>query len=100
MSEPDFLKRFQEYIALAQKDDLKKKYNADIEPFLREVANVLLQKYAAEKLYPHFSNFRTHISFRLGLDKKMTHRASAAVSFGDDYIESGFDLTHALGDAQ
>lgn len=45
------------------------------------------------------SNFRTHVRFRLGPHKKMTHRASVGVSFGDDYIIQGFDLTHSLGDA-
>lgn len=99
MPEPDFLKRYANYMEFERKEDREKQYTANIEPFLREVADELSIKFANEMLYPHISNFRTHISFRLGPDKKMTHRASVGVIFGDDYVDSGFDLTHALGDA-
>jgi 5-methylcytosine-specific restriction endonuclease McrA len=99
MPEPDFLKRFTNYIKYPRKEDREKQYTQNIEPFLREVSDELSIKYAKENLYPHISNFRTHVLFRLGPDKKMTHRASAAVSFGDGYVDRGFDLTHALGDA-
>ncbi|MCS3802266.1 HNH endonuclease [Niastella sp. OAS944] len=99
MTETDFLKRFASYIQLSRKEDLAKQYTANIEPFLRDVADELSVKYATEKLYPHISNFRTHVTFRLGPDKKMTHRASVGVSFGNDYVTQGFHLTHALSDA-
>jgi 5-methylcytosine-specific restriction endonuclease McrA len=99
MPEPDFLKRFANYIQLSRKEDLVKQYAAEIEPFLHDVVEELSIKYASEELYPHISNFRTHLMLRLGPHKKMTHRASIAVSFGDDYVVRGFDLTHALGDA-
>jgi 5-methylcytosine-specific restriction endonuclease McrA len=100
MPEPDFLKRFANYIQLTRKEDREKQYTGNIEPFLRDVADELSIKYANEKLYAHISNFRTHVMLRLGPDKKMTHRASVGVHFGDDYVNKGFDLTHALGDAQ
>jgi len=100
MPDQDFLQRFSNYIKFARREDREKQYAGNIEPFLREVADELSVKYANENLYPHISNFQTHISFRLGPDKKMTHRASVAVGFGDDYVNRGFDLTHALGDAR
>jgi 5-methylcytosine-specific restriction endonuclease McrA len=99
MPEPDFIKRFTNYIQIARKEDREKQYITNVEPFLQEVADELSVKYANQKLYPHISNFRTHVLLRLGPDKKMTHRASIGVLFSDDYVNSGFDLTHALGDA-
>lgn len=100
MPEPDFLQRFEKFIAISKREDLDKRYNTEIEPFLLEVAGDLSQQYAAKKLYPHVSRFfSTYILFRLGLHKKTTHRASAAVSFSEEAINTGFDLTHALGDA-
>lgn len=99
MSEPDFLKLWAAYTAIGQKDARNKQYATEIAPFLVEVADELSQQFASQKLYPHISNFRTHILFRLGPHKKTTHRASVAVSFNDDCVEYGLDLTHALGDA-
>ncbi|MES1250142.1 MAG: HNH endonuclease [Chitinophaga rupis] len=100
MAETNFIKLFQNYVQIAGKEDRKKKYATAIEPFLQEVADELSIRFANQNLYPHISNFRTHISFRLGPDKKMTHRASVGVIFSDNYVDRGFDLTHALGDAQ
>jgi hypothetical protein len=100
MPESDFIKRLEKYTEIGKIDARDKHYSAEIEPFLLEVAGDLSKKYAAKPLYPHVSNFRTHILFRLGPHKKTTHRASVAVSFEDDYIDTGFDLTHALGDGQ
>ena len=100
MPESDFLKRLEKYTAIGKKQARDKHYGAEIEPFLLDVATDLSKKFAAKQLYPHVSNFRTHISFRLGPHKKTTHRASVSVRFGDDYIDSGFNLTHALGDGR
>ena len=99
MGKSDFIELLKPFIALAGKEERNKYYTAHIEPFLDAASDILSKKYVDKPLYPHISKFSTHILFRLGLDKKQTHRASIGLGLGDDYINQGFDLTHALGDA-
>jgi len=99
MKELDFIELHKSFIAIAGKEERNKNYTTHIEPFLSAASDILSKKYADKPFYPHISKFSTHFLFRLGLDKKQTHRASLALRFGDDHIDRGFDLTHALGDA-
>jgi hypothetical protein len=99
MKELDFIELHKSFIAIAGKEERNKNYTTHIEPFLSAASDILSKKYADKPFYPHISKFSTHFLFRLGLDNKQTHRASLALRFGDDHIDRGFDLTHALGDA-
>lgn len=100
-NELDFKEHFQKLVELEGKENKRQYYTNTILPLLQNVAKALNDKYNSKGLFAHISYFQSgpHALLRLGVDKKQSHRASIAISFGDKWIESGFDLTHALKDA-
>lgn len=90
-------------IASIQGKERQRQYYADtVLPILDLVKQSLREKFEERALYPHISYFQSgpHIRFRLGLNKTHSHRASIEVSFFKTGVESGFDLTHCVPDAQ
>ncbi len=98
----DFKEHFKNLLALEGKENKRQYYTTTILPLLDNVAKILNSKYNSTGLYAHISYFQSgpHALFRLGLDRKQSHRASVAVMIGENFIDSGFDLTHALQDAE
>lgn len=97
----DFAEHFKKVATIEGKENKRQYYTNTILPLLNEVTDELRTKYADMKLYPHISYFQSgpHVLFRLGLDKNKSHRAAISVTFIDDEISCGFDLTHSLKDA-
>lgn len=88
-------------LAIKGKENQRQYYTNTILPLLQNVSHKLKEKYESKGLYPHLSYFQGgFIILRLGIGKKQSHRASVAISFTSEGISSGFDLTHALPDAQ
>ena len=98
----DFAVHFKQLTKIDGKENKRQYYTNTILPLLNQVANELNKKYADIKMYSHISYFQggPHVLFRLGLDKEKSHRAAIAVTFIEDIIESGFDITHSIMDAQ
>ena len=100
-NEIDFIEHFEVLTALEGRERKRQYYTDNILWFLQEVSELLDAKYNVKGLYTHISYFISgpHVMFRLGLDKKQSHRASVTISFQEDLITIGFDITHALPDA-
>lgn len=94
----DFAEHFKKLIEIRGKENKRQYYTNTVLLLLNSVSLELENKYANKKLFPHISYFQggPHVLFRLGLEKEKSHRASIGVSFYEDRIESGFDLTHSL----
>lgn len=102
VNELDFAEHFKKLITIEGKESKRQYYTDTVLPLLNVVSLELGKKYADKGLYPHISYFQSgpHVLFRLGLDKDKPHRAAIAISFYENFIESGFDLTHSLKDAE
>ncbi len=100
-NELDFKEHFKKLVGLEGKESKRQYYTNTILPLLQNVAKALNDKYNSKGLYAHISYFQSgpHALLRLGVDNKQSHRVSIAISFGENWIDSGFDLTHALQDA-
>ena len=100
-NEIDFNEHFAILATLEGRKRKRQYYTDNILWFLQEVSELLDAKYNVKGLYTHISYFQggPNVMFRLGIDKKQSHRASVDISFQEDLIVSGFDITHALPDA-
>ena len=100
-NEIDFKEHFKILTALEGRERKRQYYTDNILWFLQEVPELLDAKYIENGLYTHISYFQSgpNVMFRLGLDKKQSHRASVVIAFQEDLITIGFDITHALPDA-
>ena len=100
-NEIDFYKHFEKLTALEGRERKRQYYTDNILWFLQEVSELLDAKYNVKGLYTHISYFISgpNVMFRLGIDKKQSHRACVDISFQKKLIVSGFDITHALPDA-
>ncbi len=73
-------------------------YSMSILPLLEKICEKL-KGLESLGFYSHISFWNTWFSIGFGLDKRKSHQASVILAFGEE-IWYGFDLIHALKDAQ
>lgn len=95
----DLIDIYRHFEKLDTRESKRQYYTNHVVPVLERVQSKVEKFFSPHQLYFHTSYFRDNPPYymiRMGTDKKQTHRASIILSFYQDAIVYGFDLTHSL----
>lgn len=95
----DLIDVYKHFEKLDTRESRREYYTNKILPLLTIVKNKIESFFNNKDLYPHisyFGNKTPYYMIRVGTDKKQTHKASIIISFYNDVVDYGFDLTHSL----
>ena len=95
----DIKQALKEFSHIKKKEERREYYSTKILPLLKQIGSKL-SEFSSIGMYPHYSYWDCSFTLRLGTDKTKSHRASVIIGFKEDCIYYGFDLTHALSEAQ